>query len=220
MNQAEVHKLVSKLRFHVQPRPFKGIMGTFEGTARGGPRYQLEVYREAVTALVVNERIEMSRPKGMMVREYSERLLQEAITHGETHMPTMEMADFWLLDKPAIHKLFKVLVPRLKEHPHAYTRYFHAPMERFVEGARQQRGQSHKCVLEIVGHPFPPLAYSNTQANRKMIHNVLLSEAKREHRMARNKEEETRGREEAEEELERVKEEERRKEEERGREVD
>ena len=56
----------------------------------------------------------------------------------------MEMADFWLVDKPAIHKLFKVglqnmnamreskfqvLVPRLKDEPHAYTRYFNAPMQ-------------------------------------------------------------------------------------------
>ena len=34
---------------------------------RAGPRYQLEIYRQAVTALVVNERIEMTRHKGMMV---------------------------------------------------------------------------------------------------------------------------------------------------------
>ena len=39
-------------------------------------------------------------------------------------------------------------------------------------------------VLELKGHPFPPLAYSNSQANKKMIHNVLLSEARREHRLA------------------------------------
>ena len=36
-----------------------------------------------------------------------------------------------------------------------------------------------------MGHPFPPLAYSNSQANKKMIHNVLLSEARREHRLAK-----------------------------------
>ena len=37
MNQAEVHKLVSKLRFHVQPKPFR-IRGTFEGTSRSAVR--------------------------------------------------------------------------------------------------------------------------------------------------------------------------------------
>ena len=35
-----------------------------------------------------------------------------------------------------------------------------------------------KVVVELVGHPFPPLAYSNMEPNRKMIHNVLLSEAR------------------------------------------
>ena len=34
---------------------------------RTGQRYQLEIYRQAVTALIVNERIEMARHKGMMV---------------------------------------------------------------------------------------------------------------------------------------------------------
>ena len=36
----------------------------------------------------------------------------------------------------------------------------------------------NKVVVELVGHPFPPLAYSNMEPNRKMIHNVLLSEAR------------------------------------------
>ena len=36
----------------------------------------------------------------------------------------------------------------------------------------------NKVVVELVGHPFPPLAYSNMESNRKMIHNVLLSEAR------------------------------------------
>ena len=40
-----------------------------------------------------------------------------------------------------------------------------------------------KVVVELVGHPFPPLRYSNTEPNKKMIHNVLLSEARRETRL-------------------------------------
>lgn len=185
MNQAEVHKLISALKFKVQPKPFN-VKGIIDGTnVRGGHRYQLEIYRQSVTALIVNERIELSRHKGMMVREYSERLIQEAINNGDTHGPTMEMADFWLVDKPAIHKLFKVLVPRLKDEPHAYTRYFNSPSQAHF-GAYRGEIKKAQCILEIVGHPFPPLAYSNTQANRKMIHNVLLSEARREHRMAHN----------------------------------
>lgn len=34
------------------------------------------------------------------------------------------------------------------------------------------------CV-ELKGHPYPKLAYSNTRPNKKHIHNVLLAEAKR-----------------------------------------
>ena len=41
-------------------------------------------------------------------------------------------------------------------------------------------------VLELKGHPFPPLAYSNMEPNRKLIHNVLLAEAKREKRLQKN----------------------------------
>ena len=45
-----------------------------------------------------------------------------------------------------------------------------------------------KVVIELVGHPFPPLRYSNTEPNRKMIHNVLLSEARRELRLQKDSE--------------------------------
>ena len=34
------------------------------------------------------------------------------------------------------------------------------------------------CV-ELKGHPYPPLAYSNTKPNKRSIQNVLLMEAKR-----------------------------------------
>lgn len=37
-------------------------------------------------------------------------------------------------------------------------------------------------VIELKGHPFPPLAYSNVKPNKRHIHNVLLSEAKRDFR--------------------------------------
>merc|ERR1712071_219430 len=182
--------------FKVQPKPFnvKGhLPGQTTDNVWGGHRYNLELYRQAVTALIVNERIEMSRHKGMMVREYSERLIQEALINGDTHGPTMELADFWLVDKPAIHKLFKVLVPRLKDEPHSYTRFFNSPIQASSNMHGVTRGSKNyrdKCVLEIIGHPFPPLAYSNTQSNRKMIHNVLLSEARREFKLAKNHEKE------------------------------
>merc|ERR1711915_316622 len=150
MNQAEVHKLISALKFKVSPRPYRlhnrnrGAYQSMVGAS--ADRYRLEICRSAVTSLIVDERLEMVTWAGITIREYTERLIQEAITHGETHVPTMQMADWWLQDKSAIHKLFKV-------------------------------------VVEILGHPFPPLRYSNTEPNKKMIHNVLLSEARREMRL-------------------------------------
>jgi len=182
MNQAEVHRLVSALKFKVNRRPYGLVTWEADGTTTGA-RQTLENLRLSVNALVINERLEVSQYKGHTVREYTERLIQEAITHGDTHTPTMEMADWWLPDKAAIHKLFKVLVPRLKESPHGYTRIFNSPIQASMSkmGAPSPHPvKSHRprAVVEIIGHPFPPLAYSNTQANKKMIHNVLLAEAR------------------------------------------
>jgi len=177
MNQAEIGKLVTRLKFKVQPKRWKIHSGD-------GDRGRLAIYKKIMTSLVVNERIEINKPKGIMVREYTERLISEATTHGDQHRPTMEMVDFWLTDKSAIHKLFKVLVPRYQDYPHSYTRLFNAPYDYKPEGGRL-KVHDH-VVLELKGHPFPPLAYSNMEPNRKLIHNVLLAEAKREKRLQKN----------------------------------
>jgi large subunit ribosomal protein L17 len=39
----------------------------------------------------------------------------------------MKMADFWLLEKQLVHKLFKVLVPRYENFNISYTRLLPAP---------------------------------------------------------------------------------------------
>lgn len=49
-------------------------------------------------------------------------MISDAIRHGDTHEETMEMADYWLLEKQLIHKLFKVLVPRYESYNISYTR--------------------------------------------------------------------------------------------------
>lgn len=172
--------MVSALKFKVNRKPFGLVAMDADGSSTDY-RMRLESLRLSVNALVVNERLELSKYKGSTVREYTERLIQEAVTHGDTHTPTMEMADWWLPDKAAIHKLFKVLVPRLRDSQHGYTRIFNSPIQASMskDGAIYPHiHHKDKVVLEILGHPFPPLAYSNTQANRKMIHNILLSEAR------------------------------------------
>ena len=189
MNQAEVHKLITSLRFKVSPKAYNVVSRRNPHSAvaaANGNRYRLELLRTQVTNLIVNERLEMTKGMGITVREYTERLIQEAINNGDTHKPTMELADWWLEDKAAIHKLFKVIVPRMQEQPFAFTRLFNSPMQASSNMLGQDpRNKQHypKVIVELVGHPFPPLYYSNTEPNRKMIHNVLLSEARREMRL-------------------------------------
>jgi large subunit ribosomal protein L17 len=85
--------------------------------------------RSTVTALIRHERIELNFRKADEARPYAERLISEAIRYGDTHKPTMELADFWLEDKTLVPKLFKVLAPRYEKWPDGlpYTRMLRAP---------------------------------------------------------------------------------------------
>lgn len=86
----------------------------------------------------------------------------------------MKTADFWLEEKQLIHKLFKVLVPRLENCPVSYTRMYKAP--------REYPGQPYKrAILELRGNPYPALLPDRSN-NRNLIHNVLLDEAKKDFR--------------------------------------
>lgn len=164
MNQAEVNKIVSQLRFAVRSRHrnLKNIRGA-EG--------RIDKLRKTVTGLIKNERIELHRERADEARQYAERLISDALRYGDTHKPTMDMASFWLLEKQLVHKLFKVLAPRLENCPLSYTRMYKAP--------REYPGNYYKrAVLEIRGNPFPPLCPQ--QVNRRgLIHNILLEEAKK-----------------------------------------
>lgn len=95
--------------------------------------------------------------------------------HGDCHRETMEMADYWLVEKQLVHKLFKVLVPRYQEYKVSFTRMYRAP--------RPYPGDMYfKAILELRGNPYPSLL-PDTHTNRNLIHNVLLDEARREYRI-------------------------------------
>lgn len=88
------------------------------------------------------------------------------------------MADYWLVEKQLVHKLFKVLVPRYINYNISFTRMFNAP----------HNGDGYKkAILELRGNIYPPLSQS-TNANQNLIHNVLLSEAKKAYRTQKYKE--------------------------------
>lgn len=67
MNQAEIGKLVSRLRFKIQPQRRKMQDSK-------GPMGRLERLRESVTALIKYERIELYYPRADESRGYAERV--------------------------------------------------------------------------------------------------------------------------------------------------
>lgn len=196
MNQAEVSKLISQLKIAVNPRP--RLLRNSEG-----PEGRLKKLRKTVTALIKYERLELHYNRADEARGYAERvsssavqfcflwiincnitsnffffqLISEAIRNGDRHKKTMEMADYWLLEKQLVHKLFKVIVPRFENCQISYTRMLKAPRE--YPGHYRDRS-----VLELRGNPYPTLV-PDMSSNRNLIHNVLLDEARKEFRKAK-----------------------------------
>lgn len=102
------------------------------------------------------------------------QLISDAIRYGDCHKTTMEMADYWLVEKQLVHKLFKVLVPRYQNYNVSFTRMIKVP--------KPYPGKHYeKAVLELRGNPYPSLL-PDRQQNRNLIHNVLLDEAKKAYR--------------------------------------
>lgn len=166
MNQADVSRLISKLRIKVAPR-HRNLKNV------DGPEGRLLKLRKTVTALVKHERIELNWIRADETRGYAERLISDAIRYGDCHRATMDMADYWLLEKQLVHKLFKVLVPRFQECPTSYTRLLRSS---------QLTGMGNpRALLELRGHPYPPL-FVDTYKNRSLLHNVLLDEAAKAYR--------------------------------------
>uniref|UniRef100_A0A2A4J6K7 Large ribosomal subunit protein bL17m n=1 Tax=Heliothis virescens TaxID=7102 RepID=A0A2A4J6K7_HELVI len=170
MNQAEVSKLVSKLRVPVPPK-HRNLRSP------KGPEGRIDKLRKTVTGLIKFERIELNHNRADEARQYAERLISEAIRYGDCHKPTMDTADFWLLEKELIHKLFKVLVPRYENTNVSYTRLYQAPKPQFGR-------QLEKVVLELRGNPYPDLLNRNTN-NKLLIQNVLLDAAKNDYRQSK-----------------------------------
>uniref|UniRef100_A0A0P4WKW3 Large ribosomal subunit protein bL17m n=1 Tax=Scylla olivacea TaxID=85551 RepID=A0A0P4WKW3_SCYOL len=161
MNQAEIRKLIPAVRVAINAKHRK-----FSNPK--GPEGRLTMLRKTVTELVKLERVELNYQRGDEARGYAERLIAMAIKHGDCHIPTMEMANYWLTEKQLVHKLFKVLAVRYKDHTESYTKLHKAP--NIYPGFYRER-----VVLELKGNPFPPLEKKNSSHN--WIHNILLEEA-------------------------------------------
>ncbi|XP_034943925.1 39S ribosomal protein L17, mitochondrial [Chelonus insularis] len=174
MNQAKINNLVSQLHFKIRSK--RRNLSTPEGL-QGRAR---KISR-TLTALLKYERIELAWARADETRGYVERLISEAIRHGPTHAETMAMADYWIIEKQYVHKLFKVLVPRFKDYTSSsFTKIHHIQTD-------YPGSQIPKAVLELKGNPYPSLEYPRKYENQ-LIHNVLLDAARKEYRLQKYKE--------------------------------
>ncbi|XP_065560594.1 large ribosomal subunit protein bL17m-like [Artemia franciscana] len=161
----ELTKLVSSLKIRVNPKPLK------MSNARG-PEGRLIRLRKTVTALVKYERVEINWHKGQEARGYAERLISDAIRHGDTHKDTMEMASYWLEEKQLVHKLFKVLAPRFSDINGPFTRVLRLP--------RPLHSVQDRVILELRGNLFPAIVPE--PHNKNLLTNILVDEARREYK--------------------------------------
>uniref|UniRef100_A0A146LZ32 Large ribosomal subunit protein bL17m n=2 Tax=Lygus hesperus TaxID=30085 RepID=A0A146LZ32_LYGHE len=167
MNQADVSRLVSRLKIRVNPKP-RRLRNP------DGPEGRLNKMRQTVLGLIKYERIELNSNTAEEARGYAERLISDAIRLGDKDPSMMETADYWLEEKQMVHKLFKVLVPRFENSTASFTKVYRAP-------GRFYPTSDTRTVIELRGHPFPPLT-KDLSNNRNLLHNVLLDAAKREFR--------------------------------------
>ncbi|XP_015585057.1 39S ribosomal protein L17, mitochondrial [Cephus cinctus] len=173
MNQANVTHLVSKLKFNIRPTPRRL-------KNKDGPPGRVLKIQKTLTALFEYERIELFYNRADEVRGYAERLISEAIRRGPEDHEMMDLANFWIIRKEFVHKLFKVYVPRYQDYSIAYTKLHKAP--RLYPGIYYKR-----AVLELRGNPYPSIEQRNAHSN-VLLHNLLLSEARKEYRMEKYKE--------------------------------
>ncbi|XP_014488612.1 PREDICTED: 39S ribosomal protein L17, mitochondrial [Dinoponera quadriceps] len=173
MNQANIDKLVSKLRFNVKPdaRRLRNI---------DGPEGRLRKIQKILTALIKYERVELFYNKADETRGYVEQLIHEAIRHGPAHKETMELANFWIAEKQLVHKLFKVLVPRYQDYTISFTKLHKAA--NIYPGVPYER-----AILELRGNIYPSVEQYNPH-RRNLLHNLLLDAARKEYRMEKYKE--------------------------------
>jgi large subunit ribosomal protein L17 len=82
----------------------------------------------------------------------------------------MEMADYWILEKDLVPKLFKEIVPRFENKPGPYTLVHKLPSE-------YPGRASKKIILELKNNPFPPIKYDERDYSNSLT-NILIKSLK------------------------------------------
>ena len=79
----------------------------------------------------------------------------------------MEMADYWMLEKDLVPKLFKVLATRYETMRGPYTKVHKLPVQ-------YPGGGQKKIILELVNNPYPPVTPPERDFSKSLT-NILLS---------------------------------------------
>ncbi|GFT57879.1 39S ribosomal protein L17 [Nephila pilipes] len=140
----EISKLVPRVKINVDKR-HRNLKN------KDGPVGRINKIKKTLSALFKYERIELFLPRCDETRGYAERLITEAIRHGDQHPPTMDLANFFLEDKQMIHKLFKVLVPRYKDYQTSFTEMYLIPDKCYLAAELKNVRFMQECVLELKG---------------------------------------------------------------------
>jgi len=83
------------------------------------PAHRRAMFRNMVTSLVLNERIETTAAKAKGVRPVVEKIVR--MSQDESLHSKRAVGSF-LMDKKAVHKLFTEIAPRFKGRQGGYTR--------------------------------------------------------------------------------------------------
>lgn len=84
------------------------------------------------------------------------------------HEGMMEMADYWILEKDLVPKLFKVIVPRFENQLGPYTLIHKLPV--VYPGPGKKR-----IVMELKNNQLPPIKSSNSNRDfTNSLTNVLI----------------------------------------------
>ncbi|GFR84936.1 39S ribosomal protein L17, mitochondrial [Elysia marginata] len=145
----------------------------------GGQEGRLKRMRQIVTGLIRYERVEPAFAQADEARQYAERLIYLAIKNGDQHRETMDMADFWLLEKDLVHKLFKVLVPRYQNSRTCFTDLHKLAIQYPGSGFP-------RAVLELRGNPWPPIVPKQRET-RYLLSNILLAGARKDYHNSKHK---------------------------------
>ena len=87
----------------------------------------------------------------------------------------MEMADYWLLEKDLVPKLFQVIVPRYENKMGPYT-LVHKLSPEYPGGGRKN------IVMELKNNPLPPIKNESTRDFSNSLTNILVRAMKQEYK--------------------------------------